>query len=277
MSSSPLATLAPAIVTGAAGGMGSATARVLAAEGRSLILCDVKAEPLLAFAGTLQTGGTVETLAGDISDPHFPAALLDLLGDRQVGALVHTAALSPAMADGPRVVEVNYHAATRLVEALLPRMAQGSCAVLISSIAAHSVVTPEFDAAVEELVRGVDSPAVAKFSARSYGGYGFSKKGLVRYVEEQAAPFGKRGARIVSLCPGIIDTPMGQLEMAQGPLMGEMLGQTPLGRMGRPEEIASVAVFLCSDAASYITGCDIRVDGGTVPGMATAAAQTGSG
>jgi NAD(P)-dependent dehydrogenase (short-subunit alcohol dehydrogenase family) len=96
---------------------------------------------------------------------------------------------------------------------------------------------------------------------------------VLRYAEEQATPFGRRKARIVSLSPGIIDTSMGRLEMAQGPKMAEMLEQTPLDRMGYAAEIASVAAFLCSPAASYVTGCDVRVDGGTVAGMATAAAE----
>ena len=262
----------PAIVTGAAGGMGAATARAFAEESRPLILCDLKAEPLEALADELSALVPVECLAGDISDPDYPARLVKLLGQRQVGALVHTAGLSPAMAEGPRVVEVNYHAATRLVEALRGHMAQGACAVLVASIAAHLKVSDEFIAGVEDLVAGVASPAVEQFSSRSYGAYGFSKRALVRYAEEQASPFGKHGARIVSLSPGNIDTPMGQLELAQGRGMAEMIEVTPAGRMGTPGEIASVAVFLCSPAASYVTGCDIRVDGGTIPGMATAAA-----
>lgn len=263
----------PAIVTGAAGGMGSATARAFSAEGRPLILCDLHEEPLQELARELEANGKVEILPGDVSDPAYPASLVRLLGDREVGALVHTAGLSPAMAEGPRIVEVNFGATKRLVEALLPKMAEGACAVLIASIAAHSKTSPEFEAAVEDLIRGIDSPGVRKFSEHSYGGYGFSKRAIVRFAQEQATPFGRRGARIVSLCPGIIDTSMGRLEQAQGPTMDKMLGQTPMGRMGRPEEIASVAMFLCSPGASYMTGCDIRVDGGTVPGMATAAAE----
>jgi NAD(P)-dependent dehydrogenase (short-subunit alcohol dehydrogenase family) len=264
----------PAIVTGAASGMGAATAQAFAAEGWPLILCDIKEEPLRAVADELSETVPVETLAGDISDMDYPAQLVELLGDRQVGALVHPAGLSPAMADGPRVIEVNYHASTRLIEALRGHMAPGACAVLIASIAAHMKTTPEFIAGVEDLVAGRDTPLVPQFSTQSYGAYGFSKRALVRYAEEQAIPFGKRGARIVSLCPGNIDTPMGQLELARGNGMAEMIEATPAGRMGYPEEIAAVALFLCSPAASYITGTDIRVDGGVIPAMATASRQS---
>jgi NAD(P)-dependent dehydrogenase (short-subunit alcohol dehydrogenase family) len=264
----------PAIVTGAASGMGAATVRAFAAKGWPLILCDIREEPLQAVADELTGTVTVETLAGDISDPHYPARLVELLGERRVGALVHPAGLSPAMAEGPRVVEVNYHASTRLIDALRDRMAPGACAVLVASIAAHMTTTPEFIAAVEDLVAGRHTPAVEQFSSRSYGAYGFSKRALVRYAEEQAIPFGKCGARIVSLCPGNIDTPMGQLELARGNGMPEMVAMTPAGRMGYPEEIAAVALFLCSPAASYITGTDIRVDGGVIPAMSAASGQS---
>ncbi len=262
----------PAIVTGAASGMGAATARAFAAEGWPLILCDIKEEPLRVVADELSETVPVETLAGDVSDMAYPARLVELLGHRQVGALVHPAGLSPAMAEGPRVIEVNYHASTRLVEVVRDRMAPGACAVLVASIAAHMTTTPEFIAGVEDMVAGRNTAAVEQFSASSYGAYGFSKRALVRYAEEQAVPFGKHGARIVSLCPGNIDTPMGQLELARGNGMPEMVAMTPAGRMGYPEEIASVALFLCSPAASYITGTDIRVDGGVIPAMASAAA-----
>lgn len=260
----------PAIVTGAASGMGAATARAFAAQGWPLILCDIKEEPLRDVADELSGTVRVETLAGDISDPDYPARLVGMLGERQVGALVHPAGLSPAMAEGPRVIEVNYHASTRLVDALREKMAPGACAVLVASIAAHMKTTPEFLAGVEDLVAGRDTPAVKEFSARSYGAYGFSKRALVRFAEEQAVAFGRQGARIVSLCPGNIDTPMGQLELAKGNGMPEMVAMTPAGRMGYPGEIASVALFLCSPAASYITGTDIRVDGGVIPAMASA-------
>ncbi|MDG2003394.1 MAG: SDR family oxidoreductase [Novosphingobium sp.] len=262
--------LRPAIVTGAAGGMGSATARAFSAEGRPLILCDLNEEPLQALADELAASAPVEILAGDISDPAYLEELVELLDEREVGALVHTAGLSPAMAEGPRIVEVNFHATTRLVDALRPRMAKGSCAVLVASIAAHMKTSPEFIAGVEDLIAGIVSPAVEQFSSRSYGGYGFSKRALVRYAEEQAVPFGTHEARIVSLSPGNVDTPMAQLELAQDRGMAEMIEVTPLLRMGHPEEIASVAVFLCSPAASYVTGCDIRVDGGVIPAMASA-------
>jgi NAD(P)-dependent dehydrogenase (short-subunit alcohol dehydrogenase family) len=74
----------------------------------------------------------------------------------------------------------------------------------------------------------------------------------------------KRGARINSISPGLIDTNMGKQEFAHQEMMAMMLEKTPVGRWGTAEEIAEVAVFLCSSAASFVTGIDILVDGGLV-------------
>jgi short-subunit dehydrogenase len=173
----------PAVVTGATGGMGSATVRRFAAEGRPLILCDLHEVALESLGRELEATAGVELLPGDCSDPDYPQALVRLLGDRQVSALVHTAGLSPTMADGPRIVEVNFHATRRLIETLRTKMAAGSCAVLIASIAAHAKVSADFDEAVEDLLGGIDSAGVARFSARSFGAYGFSKRAVLRFAE----------------------------------------------------------------------------------------------
>jgi NAD(P)-dependent dehydrogenase (short-subunit alcohol dehydrogenase family) len=83
-------------------------------------------------------------------------------------------------------------------------------------------------------------------------------------VEDQAWEWGQKGARIVSVSPGTINTPMARQEAAQSEQMKQLLDNTPLGREGEAGEIASTVAFLCSDASSYITGTDIRVDGGTI-------------
>ena len=92
--------------------------------------------------------------------------------------------------------------------------------------------------------------------------YGLAKRGVALLCEILASTWGQHGARIVSLSPGIIDTPMGRLELENQPAMAEIVKQTPLGRIGRPEEIAMSIDFLMSKEASYITGTDLRVDGG---------------
>ncbi len=78
---------------------------------------------------------------------------------------------------------------------------------------------------------------------------------------------GAPGARIVSVSPGVIDTPMGRLELSETEGTAFMVEHSPLGRMGRPEEIASVIRFLCSGEASFITGTDLLVDGGAVASL----------
>jgi NAD(P)-dependent dehydrogenase (short-subunit alcohol dehydrogenase family) len=255
-----------AIVTGAAGGMGAAAAKMLSAQGLPLILCDLKPEPLERLAADLRSKGSVETLAGDVADPACPARLAGMLKGREIAALIHTAGVSPTMADGSRIVEVNFHGTMRLLEGLRPHMADGGCAVVIASMAGHMVGVPEVETAVEDLLRGERSLEVRQIE-QTRGAYALSKRAVTRLVSRQAQAFAERGARIMSLSPGVIDTDMGRAERASGPEMDAILELTPLKRMGTSEEIAAVAVFLCSPAASYMTGSDVRVDGGSLAGM----------
>ena len=103
--------------------------------------------------------------------------------------------------------------------------------------------------------------------------YGLAKVGVIRAVGRAAVRWGPRGGRVNSVSPGLIDTPMGRQEFGQQPVMREMLERTPLARFGEPEEVAAVAAFLVSDAASFVSGIDVLVDGG----QQQHTAATGSG
>jgi NAD(P)-dependent dehydrogenase (short-subunit alcohol dehydrogenase family) len=92
--------------------------------------------------------------------------------------------------------------------------------------------------------------------------YGLAKYGVTRLCQREAMGWGARGARLISLSPDIIQTPMRQQELDQQSGMHTLFAQTPLKRQGTPEEIAQAADFLLSTNASFITGCDLLVDGG---------------
>ena len=171
------------------------------------------------------------------------------------------------MADAARILAVNYDATERLVEAVRLRMAEGGCAVLISSSSAHMIASPDIEAALNELVPGKGANVLARLATSPKMAYPLSKRAVIKLVARQAGAFGARRARIVSISPGLIDTGMGKAEQAASPQVDAMLAKTPLARFGTAEEIAAVAVFLCSPGASYITGCDIRVDGGTLAAL----------
>lgn len=253
-----------AVVTGAAGGMGSATAREFVEEGwKDLLLCDINAEKLETVAAPLrQAGAKVEVLTGDVADPGFPAQLLAALGDRRIAALVHTAGLSPKMADPERILAVNLDASVRLVDAIRDRMAEGAAAVLYASNSAHMPMPPEAAAAFWAPLPEGGAVTLAHLTPTSEMAYPLSKIGVRALVKREAKSFGERGARLVSVSPGAIDTVMTQGEGTTSPIVGQMINASAIGRIGRPEELAAVSVFLCSPKASFVTAVDWLVDGG---------------
>ncbi|HKX80453.1 MAG TPA: SDR family oxidoreductase [Novosphingobium sp.] len=254
-----------AVITGAASGMGEAVARRMTSDGWPVLLCDVNAKALAAIAEELSALGEVRTLAGDLSSPDFAERLASALDDEPVGALVHCAGLSSGMAEAARIVEVNLTGTLRLVDAVRPRMAEGGAAVLFTTMVGAGpkdgmLAGIQTVGDVPKLLAELAEPAEYA-SQRAYIG---TKRAIQLLVRREAAAFGKRGARIVSLSPGIIDTPMSRHEQKKFPVMDQMLAVTPLGRMGMASEIASVVAFLCSPEASYVTGIDMLVDGGMV-------------
>ena len=256
-----------AIVTGAAGGMGSQCARLLVEDGwPELLLCDLDKARLEAVAAPLRSrGAQIETLAGDISDQAFLTRLTDWLGSREIGALIHSAGVAPQMAEPDRIFDINLDASLRLLEVARPRMAEGSAAVIFASIAGYFPVAPEAEAAFEQPIPAEGSASLRHFAANSNDAYLLSKRAILATVKRESKAFGARKARLVAVSPGLIDTAMTQ--GPENPMTSAMLANAAIPRLGRPEEVAAACIFLCSPAASFITGCDLKVDGGELAGM----------
>jgi NAD(P)-dependent dehydrogenase (short-subunit alcohol dehydrogenase family) len=205
------------VITGGAGGMGLACARALADRGR-LLLVDVREDLLDQTRKALGAqGAVVETLRCDVTSPADVAAVADRVCELgRLRCLVHTAGVSPEMADAATVLDVDLAGSVRVTDSLFPLVNPGSSSILIGSIAGYS----DIPAAVAPLL---DDPLADGFLAA-------------------------------------IEQALGQpLDSATTPVKRP---DRPLP--GRPEDIAATVAFLESDAAAFISGCDLRVDGGLV-------------
>jgi NAD(P)-dependent dehydrogenase (short-subunit alcohol dehydrogenase family) len=249
--------MATVVVTGAGSGMGRACIDLLRKQDDLVVAVDLRAPELEGTVG----------VARDVSDRDAVAALVAQVRDLgPFGGLIHAAGVSPTMADARRVLEVDLVGTQLLLDAFEPLVEPGSAAVCFASSAAYQVM-PYIDADQEELLRDPLAPDFVDRATAVVGGdpgfaYALAKVGVIRAVGRAAVGWGARGGRVNSVSPGLIDTPMGRQEFEQQPIMKEMLDRTPLARVGQPEEVAAVAVFLVSEAASFVSGIDVLVDGG---------------
>jgi NAD(P)-dependent dehydrogenase (short-subunit alcohol dehydrogenase family) len=254
------------LIIGAASGMGEAVARRFArdtGDGDRLLLADVSTDQLEPLAKELGA----EHVRCDITSDADVTALAETLGD--IDAAVLTAGLSPTMADGRRIIEVNLTGTARVGAALLPRMLPGSAFVCFASTAGHYLDSSHLNSVLDDPSSPelYDRLVAAGANVDDTGmAYSVSKFGVRRYVIRSAAAWGARQARIVSLSPGIIATPMGAQEFAAQSYMKTLIETSALPRQGQPDEVAAVACFLVSPEASFLTGTDVLVDGGSVAG-----------
>lgn len=265
------------VITGGAGGMGLATAKIVGKESLVLI-ADVSQERLDAAKEELTRSNIwCETIVCNITDMHSVKALVNkatALGE--VRAVVHTAGVSPQMGKADMIMKINATGTVQINKAFLAIASPGFVMVNVASMGGYqlpSILVPRrsyelaYSSKAKLLKKLLRPTSFLPPKLRPGIAYAISKNFVIWYSQAMADAFGKKGARIVSVSPGSIDTRMGRLEKDHG--AGQMAGFSALKRFGQPEEIAEVVAFLVSEKASYITGTDILVDGGTVAAMRT--------
>jgi NAD(P)-dependent dehydrogenase (short-subunit alcohol dehydrogenase family) len=243
-----------ALVTGAASGLGLATAKAFAEAGASVVLADWHEEAAQSAAKELANKGH-KTLAVscDVSDDAQVEAMVKqtVATFGRLDAAYNNAGVQNVLAetadttqeDYDRVMGINLRGVWSCMKFELHQMRkQGSGTIVNCS-------------SLGGLVGGAER-----------GIYHAAKHGVLGFTKSAALEYAARGIRINAICPGLIWTPMADQMVAggQGEILEAMKKSVPMGRYGRPEEIADVVLWLSSDAASYVTGQSISVDGGFV-------------
>jgi NAD(P)-dependent dehydrogenase (short-subunit alcohol dehydrogenase family) len=244
------------LVTGASRGIGRATASALANAGAHVLVhygrSAQDAESLVA--GIRSKGGRANAIRADLGTPEGPTLLAkevrSIVGER-LDVLVSNAGISKVgtikdhtAEDFDNLFATNVRSPFFLVQQLLPVLGEGSNIIVISSLGARAVVGKP----------GLDNPSILAYAA--------TKGALETLVKNWAAILGPQGVRVNAVAPGVIDTDMSNLTKTESGR--EMtLGMQALKRIGKPEDVADVVAFLASDAARWITGASIPVDGGS--------------
>ncbi|AXG81239.1 SDR family oxidoreductase [Streptomyces paludis] len=254
------------------GGMGQAIARRVG-SGRKVLLADFNETTLRAAADLLRgEGHEVSTERVDVSDHGSVRALADTadaLG--RVTHVAHTAGLSPAQAPTDAILRVDLLGVALVLDEFGRVIAPGGAGVVIASMAGHfqSPLPAEQERALAhaEAQELLGLPFLAPAVVGGPGAaYTLAKRANVLRVQAAAAAWGKRQARINSISPGAISTPMGQQELdgESGERIRAMIAMSAAKRQGTPDDIASAAAFLLDPQAGFITGTDLLADGGVV-------------
>jgi NAD(P)-dependent dehydrogenase (short-subunit alcohol dehydrogenase family) len=239
-----------ALVTGAGSGLGAATARAFADAGAALMLVDRDAPKLNALADELsRTGAAVVSMVGDVSDEALAQSAVQRAVDafgrldmayNNAGILGPMAPMSEETAQGyDEVQAVNLRGVWTFMKHELLQMQKQERGAIVNCSSLGGLV---------------GLPGRAAYHASKHGVIGLTKCAAM----DNAA----HGIRVNAICPGCIDTPMG--DAIEPEAMKAFLKEQPIGRMGRAEEIAAAVLWLCSPGASFVLGVALPVDGGFV-------------
>ena len=245
-----------ALVTGASRGIGRATAVALAEAGARVLVHYGRStqEAESVVAGIRSHGGRADAIRADLGTPDGATLLAkevrSIVGDR-LDVLVSNAGIGKSatikdhtVADFDNLFATNVRGPFFLVQQLLPILGEGSNIVVISSLGARAVAGKP----------GLDNPSIIAYAA--------TKGALETLVKNWAAILGPQGIRVNAVAPGVIDTDMSAFTKTEAG-REVALGMQALKRIGKPEDVADVVAFLASDAARWITGASIPVDGGS--------------
>jgi NAD(P)-dependent dehydrogenase (short-subunit alcohol dehydrogenase family) len=265
-----VSTMKNVIVVIGAGSIGQAIARRISA-GRHILLADLREENAAVAAKTLVNAGfEVTTTTVDVSSRASVHALVEaatLLGD--VFGVIHAAGVSPSQASPETILKVDLYGTALVLEEFGNVIAPGGSAVVIASQSGHrlSPLSTEQNMAlattpVEELL---DLPMLQPGQVKdSLHAYQLSKRGNSLRVSAEAVRWGKRGARVNTISPGIIITPLAydELNGPRGAGYRRMIDLCPAGRAGTPDEVGNVGALLMGADGAFITGSDFLMDGG---------------
>ncbi len=237
-----------ALITGAGSGIGRAIARLFAAEGASVLVAELNEEAGRAVVGEIEAaGGRASFLRTDTSrEEDVKAAIAATIeAHERLDILVNNAGIGGATYTWDQVIAVNlsgvYYGCLHGLAAMKGQ--GGGCIVNLASVAG---------------MVGANVPGIPGGFGHPYGA---SKHGVIG-LTKQFALDGAPEVRVNCICPGFVDTPMAAIVTQTQPLREWALANTPLGRLGQPEEIAKAALFLASDDSSFMTGAPLIVDGG---------------
>ena len=258
------------IVVIGAGSIGQAIARRVSA-GKFVLLADIHQENADAAAKTLNDAGfNVTTMTVDVSSRASVHALVEAatkLGE--VCGVIHAAGVSPSQASPQTILKVDLYGTALVLEEFGNVIARGGAGIVIASQSGHRLppLSTQQNAALattpvdELLALPIVQPGQIKDSLHAYQ---ISKRGNSLRVMAEAVRWGKRGARLNTISPGIIITPLAndELKGPRGPGYRRMLELSPAGRAGTPDEVGTVGALLMGPDGAFITGSDFLMDGG---------------